>query len=375
MDNEKDVWDTSETQPLTPSTLFAVCIGIGIISIVAASYFENLLFNIGVPLGVMFYYIYAIRQAETEVLSLEQQADSVYYMGFIFTLVAMTASLVVLANNDSLKFNTIVANFGLALSTTILGLTVRIIWLQMNSQDLEDADALLRDKLIKMSQKLYDNNERIVSAMTAIASQMEKVSDPIQRNYEKLAKSFDISDQINQKLSDLNITLEMAAENVQELASSVEKLNPEFEDLNLNAKEAVEIPAYILNELNQLKREAESIVERSKEIAMSAEQIDVDAREATNSVINGLRKSLNAFEKTIEQSHSLMDSNSSYIGTHIEQSKAALEDINAILVEGANSIREGNIAVSEALKDSAKLIEESRKVPEADQENDESKDL
>jgi galactitol-specific phosphotransferase system IIB component len=338
---------------------------------------------------------------------MEQKADSVYYMGFIFTLVAMTASLVALANSDELLFNTVVANFGLALGTTILGLTVRIIWLQMNSQALEDADAILRDKLIKMSQALYDNNERIVSAMTALSSQMEDVTEPIKENYLKLARSFDISDQINTKLSDLNINLELASENVQDLASKLEELNPEFNDLNKNAKEAIKVPSFIVAELTQLKGQAATLVEKTQDLALAAERIDEEASEATKTTILGLEMSLrnfdqailqanelmdlnaqhiqdhlsnskSALEKSLTQADELMDANAQHIEDHLSNSKSALEDSNKLLIDGAELIKDGNRAISKALQQSARQIEESmnlaEEMEEANEGSQETKD-
>ena len=367
MDNNEDIWDKSGSEPIPPATLFGGSLIAGIAAILIATYLENTFFNIALPLGVMVYYIYSIRQEEAETLSVEQKADSVYYMGFIFTLVAMTASLVSLANSDDLRFNTIVANFGLALATTILGLAIRIIWLQINSQALEDADAILRDKLIKMSNALYANNERIVSAMTALSSQMEDVTEPMKENYEKLTRSFDISDQVNKKLVDLNINLEIASDNVQDLAEQIETLNPEFKDLNENAKEAIEIPSFIVNELSQLKGEASALVERSKELAMTAEKIDEEATEATKTTILGLQKSLRSFDKAIAQANELMDTNAQHIGEYLTDSKSALEDANKLFLDGAKSIKDGNKAISKALKQSAKQIEQSMD-PDAEEE-------
>ena len=407
MDNDHNIWDKSGSEPIPPSTLFAGCIIAGIAAILVATYVENTFLNIALPIGIMFYYIYTIRQEQVETLSMEQKADSVYYMGFIFTLVAMTASLVALANSDDLRFNTVVANFGLALGTTILGLTVRIIWLQMNSQALEDADAILRDKLIKMSQALYDNNERIVSAMTALSSQMEDVTEPIKENYLKLAKSFDISDQINIKLSDLSINLELASENIQDLASKLEELNPEFNDLNKNAKEAIRVPSFIVAELAQLKGEAATLVEKTQDLAQAAEKIDDEASKATKTTILGLETSLKNFdkaiiqanelmelnaqhieehlnnsksslEKTLSQADELMDANAQHIEDHLSNSKSALEDSNKLLIDGAELIKEGNKAISKALKKSAKQIEESMnpidEVEEVDEDSKETKD-
>lgn len=304
MGNNKNIWDKFGSEPIPPSTRFGLCIIAGVVVILVATYLDSTFFNIALPIGIMVYYIYTIRQEEAEALSIEQKADSVYYMGFVFTLVAMTASLVALANLDDLRFNTIVANFGLALGTTILGLTIRIIWLQMNSQDLENADEILRDKLINMSQALYNNNERIVSAMTALSAQMEDVTEPMKENYRKLAKSFDITDEISKRLVGLNINLELASKNVQDLAGQLEELNPEFKNLSESAKKAIEIPSFVVTELSQLKGEASSLVEGSRELAMTAEKIGQESSEAKKTIISRLQ---NRFRNPLKDSEEAKD--------------------------------------------------------------------
>ena len=57
--------------------------------------------NFGVPLGIILYYAYIVNKDKSDALSIEQKADSVYYMGFILTLFAMTASLVALAYSEN----------------------------------------------------------------------------------------------------------------------------------------------------------------------------------------------------------------------------------------------------------------------------------
>jgi chromosome segregation ATPase len=243
--------------------------------------------------------------------------------------------------------------------------------------------------------------------MTALSSQMEGVTEPIKENYLKLAKSFDISDQINTKLSDLNINLELASENVQDLASKLEELNPEFNDLNKNAKEAIKVPSFIVAELAQLKDQAATLLEKTQDLALAAERIDEEASEATKTTILGLEMSLGNFdqailqanelmelnaqhiqdhlsnsksslEKSLTQADELMDANAQHIEDHLSNSKSALEDSNKLLIDGAELIKEGNKAISKALKKSAKQIEESMnpidKVEEVDEGPEETKD-
>ena len=121
-------------------------------------------------------------------------------MGFILTLVAMTSSLIALAYDDELRFNAIVINFGLALATTILGLAIRIMWLQLSSQSLADAESILKEKIVKRSQDLAEQTENVVGSMTALSNQLNKVSEPLKNNFDKLAMTMDINDQKINKL-------------------------------------------------------------------------------------------------------------------------------------------------------------------------------
>ena len=151
-EDEKNIWDKDEKTELSPTNLFGFSILAGIAAILIGTNIENVWINIAVPLAVMAYYSYTLNQDDSDVLSREQKADSVYYMGFIFTLVAMTASLVVLAQGEGeINIRSVVDNFGLALATTIFGLTIRIIWLQISSQSDRDNDLILKEKLKKMN--------------------------------------------------------------------------------------------------------------------------------------------------------------------------------------------------------------------------------
>ena len=169
MVDKKDPWNSGS---MNPTNLFGFSIVAGILTILVGTYYSNVVINIVFPVGIMLYYAYTINKDTSESLSIEQKADSVYYMGFILTLVAMTASLVALDTNEEFRFNVIVINFGLALATTILGLTIRIIWLQLSSQDLADAESILKERILRRSQDLQDQTEKVVGSMTALSNQL-----------------------------------------------------------------------------------------------------------------------------------------------------------------------------------------------------------
>tara|TARA_B100000989_G_scaffold3526_1_gene2457 strand:+ start:4389 stop:5339 length:951 start_codon:yes stop_codon:yes gene_type:complete len=233
MAENKDPWK-SKSQPLSPTNLFGFSLLGGIASIFFGTYLSSWIFNIAVPIGIMLYYSYTINKDTSDILSIEQKADSVYYMGFILTLVAMTSSLIALANDDELRFNSIVINFGLALATTILGLAIRIMWLQLSSQSLADAESILKEKIVKRSQDLAEQTENVVGSMTALSNQLNKVSEPLKNNFDKLAMTMDINDQIINKLRQLDQSAATAAQSLQLISALAQNLAASSADLKRN---------------------------------------------------------------------------------------------------------------------------------------------
>jgi len=222
----------NQSKNMNSTNLFGFSIFAGIASIFLGTYFSNWILNIAIPIAIMLFYSWKINKDASDTLSIEQKADSVYYMGFILTLVAMTSSLVALAYDDALQFNAIVINFGLALATTILGLAIRIMWLQLSSQDLADAEANLKDKILKRAQELQDQTEKIVGTMTALSNQLNKVSEPLQANFSQLVTTMNISDGITTKLQQLEQSTHSAAQSLQIIASMAESLAKSSSDLN-----------------------------------------------------------------------------------------------------------------------------------------------
>ena len=189
--------NNSEEFVLNPVKLFVFLITAGLVAIAVGTFYENIWINLAIPIGIMLYYAFTIYSNSDGFLSIEQKADSVYYMGFIYTLVAMTASLIALANNEQLDdFNSVVINFGLALSTTIIGLVIRIIWLQLDSKSLDDAESILKDRIIKQTSQLSEETENIITKMTALSSQLENASQQLATNFDSLSNSFNVSTRV-----------------------------------------------------------------------------------------------------------------------------------------------------------------------------------
>jgi len=286
MAENKDPW---KSEPLSPTNLFGFSIIGGIASIFIGTYISSWFFNIAIPIGVMLYYSYTINKDTSDILSIEQKADSVYYMGFIFTLVAMTSSLIALAYDDELRFNAIVINFGLALATTILGLSIRIMWLQLSSQNLADAESILQERIIRRSQDLQDQTEKIVGSMTALSNQLNKVAEPLKSNFDRLTMTMDINDGIINKLRQLDQSAESAAQSLRLIATLAGNLATSSSDLKRNVDNEV------IQNINSLKT---SIIETRPQVS----ELDNEISHSVNSI----QQSLDILQENIRKTDEMI---------------------------------------------------------------------
>ena len=306
VDNKKKSFLTN----INPAQLFGYSIVLGGICIIFGTwfgiYFRELssgtffisflsfmagFINFGVPLGIILYYAYTVNKDKSDALSIEQKADSVYYMGFILTLFAMTASLVALAYSENLRFNSIVINFGLALMTTILGLAIRIMWLQLSSQSLSDAESILKDRINRRSQDLADQTEQVVASITALSNQLSSVSEPLKNSFDKLINVLDVNENINKKLQNLDDSADSAAQSLRIFANLAERLDISVKMLQNNINNDVidnidELTSAVTNANPQVIKFDEDLSSSIKNIKGSLEELRDSIQEADEILVN-----------------------------------------------------------------------------------------
>jgi methyl-accepting chemotaxis protein len=103
---------------------------------------------------------------------IEEFADSVYYMGFLYTLVALAVNLSpeLFGVSDQAKPSLAIAQFGLALVSTIVGLTARIVLTQFASGpsevSLDDSVSSLAGSVETLRGRITDISEDIRKSWT-----------------------------------------------------------------------------------------------------------------------------------------------------------------------------------------------------------------
>ncbi len=146
-----------------------------------------------VPLVLMAIYFLASISLAGFRLHNEQAGDNLYYMGFLFTLSSLGVSLYLFAGETSIE--TIVRNFGIAVTSTIAGVTLRILFNQMR-RDPIDIERSARHELAEMTRRVrteLDTSSREFSNYRRVSNQMltegfEEIGRQAEKNGEEIRK-------------------------------------------------------------------------------------------------------------------------------------------------------------------------------------------
>lgn len=83
----------------------------------------------------------------------DRLGDNFYYLGFIFTLASLSATLLQIESGP--RIEDLLGNFGIALTTTVVGVAGRVLFVQMRGE-LDDIEAQVRRELAAASAALRD---------------------------------------------------------------------------------------------------------------------------------------------------------------------------------------------------------------------------
>lgn len=100
----------------------------------------------------MAIYIFYYEQFSPSVSITDQFADSLYYLGFLMTIIALVAALVPYSTNlSAISAEAVLSRFGIALLTTLVGLGGRVFYSQFSATP-EQADADAQASLMEITQ-------------------------------------------------------------------------------------------------------------------------------------------------------------------------------------------------------------------------------
>ncbi|GLS29401.1 hypothetical protein SAMN04488498_1385 [Mesorhizobium albiziae] len=173
----------------------------------------NPFFSMAVPILLMVTYLVLSMFARKLWLHDEQTGDNLYYMGFLYTLSSLGMALYQFSDGSSTE--TVVRNFGIAITSTIAGIALRILYNQMR-RDPADIERSARTELADMTRKVraeMENVTREFADFRRISNQM------LEEGFEEIAKQAETNGEHIRKILD-----SMAMEAIRPMQEAAGKL-------------------------------------------------------------------------------------------------------------------------------------------------------
>lgn len=169
----------SSRTSLRGEPLFVISIVLGSAAIfLSEPYDAPYLLGIAAPLAIMAIYMVVGLSGFIDSVDKEAFADSIYYMGFLLTLVSLAAALFYLRNENP-ELGLLVSKFGLALITTIVGLAVRVALVNFRV-DVRQARDLVEEQLAESVRRFNRDVdfacERLEILMTGTLDKIESTA-------------------------------------------------------------------------------------------------------------------------------------------------------------------------------------------------------
>ncbi len=147
------------------------------------------------PIVLMFVYL-GLSWTRRLRLHNEQTGDNIYYMGFLFTLTSLAVSLYQFGTGSST--DEVVRNFGIAISSTITGIALRIFYNQTR-RDPADIERTARHELADMTRRVRTEMENVArefadfrrTSNLMLQEGFDEIAKQAERNGEKVRETMD----------------------------------------------------------------------------------------------------------------------------------------------------------------------------------------
>ncbi|WP_315921811.1 hypothetical protein [Mesorhizobium sp. SP-1A] len=354
-----------------PLIVFVILTLGGCIFIVFAKFTGmNLVVATAVPVALVFAYLALAWMFSAIRLHDEQTGDNLYYMGFLFTLASLGASLFLYTRESSI--DDVVRNFGIAISSTITGIALRIFYNQTR-RDVIEIERATRHDLAAVARRVRTelesstrefaslrraNNQLINEGFEGVVKQVNKTGERISSTVTKLAESSlkpieQVSEKftgivdtslksITSKLGDVGTKLDEVGSKIDESGNALSKTNQsmvtaaealtrQFETI-VKKLEAVSIPDGVLKD--EMAPIIKDLRQTMEEQAAQNEAFAKEQSARIEALLGSINTISEAVTKNVQNSDRLIQSNE----TLSQQVKEQHSQIDKLIKEQSTQI-------------------------------------
>jgi hypothetical protein len=224
-----------------------VALGVGYIVISKLNDFSAVAVT-AVPVLVMIGYAVSLA-ARPFRLRDDQSGDNLYYMGFLFTLTSLAVSLYQFSAAGSAE--QIVQNFGIAIASTIAGITMRIFFNQMRRDPIE-VEASARMELAEASRRVKRELESTILEFGYFRRMTQQsVSDAVDEARESIGSA---REKLAGEIEKFVLTQGQPFEDASKRSSET------LDSMNERTVQILEVSRHLVQEGEQLAKSTASVV-------------------------------------------------------------------------------------------------------------------
>ena len=316
-----------------------------------------------IPIAVLFGYTFVSWTLPRFELRRDQIGDNAYYLGFILTLVSLTITLVQYSSNANDDF--IISNFGTALISTVLGISIRSVISQFRKDVVgveRDMHASLREASMQLRSQIFASVEGFGTLHRQMAQVTEEAVSNVALAHEKFAEglhvilddriarldkqveasSLAIENRITKMVSEIEAASQAFVNGTQveqdalaDTAAAVKKSLSQFETITVDTTSLKNVEAALVEFTESISTKLSSSAlaasKHAETITTSAQSMS-DVAKSTQS---GIKKQLTVIEKQIASMTSAADEIGVLQGKLIEMkdrySNVLLESTDTVL--------------------------------------------
>ena len=231
--------------------IFIVAFLLGGSLIIYGNYSGLYLFTVITSIFVMlmYFFITLYLNENDRQISIEQLADSNYYLGFMFTLMSILVTFIGTVSNSH-DIDNIVNNFGISLITTLIGLLAKIYlanFIPTSESNKENIEKSISDKMRKMNEILLDNMQKNKVFSQMIDVRMTIMVETTQEALEEFKKILD---------GDFKTSVQTFTDSIKKITSNMETSN----------KKQIKAVSEEYEKIKKKSQEYETVVDNQKKI-------------------------------------------------------------------------------------------------------------
>lgn len=329
-------------------------------------------------LAVALYAIIGSRLTRNE-SNIERFADSLYYMGFLFTIWGLFFAFGPFAENvENLSSKEIITQFGIKLVTTVIALTARIVILQLRSSWVDETEEPREALLVMVQNMTQEIGESIKAfrdardlllreAQTGIGGIQQVAVNGILANQQTFTnQSAQMLNEMNSSIADLlsrfeavDVPSDIVATKLHDAASAIAN---DLENFRQNIKNLGEdVSGGLSNTLDQIRTATANIdtsisrLSSLEQLASRSEAIVQKLEHAHGQLDGSLQRTTGHIDQLAETAKGLREATRG----DVDAMRQKITTANAELTNLANGIRTDAQRFSASLTSSIRLLREA----------------